>query len=51
MNSTEEAIYVILLQNDDQNNEQLVAYMNQSLSNDEIKYYFIEKQLFLLLRL
>jgi hypothetical protein len=31
-NSTEEAIFVILLQNDDQNNEQHVAYMSQSLS-------------------
>jgi hypothetical protein len=39
-NSTEEAISSILLQKDDQNNEQPIAYMSQSLSDDEIKYYF-----------
>jgi hypothetical protein len=49
-NSTEEAIYVILLQNDDQNNEQPVAYMSQSLSDDEIKYSFIEKHTFSLVK-
>jgi len=49
-NSTEEAIYVILLQKDDQKNEQPIAYMSQSLSNDEIKYSLIEKQNFLLVK-
>ena len=37
-NATEEAIYAILLQCDDQNNEKPVAYMSQILSDDEIKY-------------
>lgn len=41
MNSTKEAIFVILLQNDDQNNEQNVAYMSQNLSDDEIQYSLI----------
>jgi hypothetical protein len=45
-NSTKEAIFVVLLQKDDQNNEQHVAYMSQSLSDDEIKYSFIEKHCF-----
>jgi hypothetical protein len=36
--ATEETIYAILLQSDDQNNEKPTAYMSQSLSNDEIKY-------------
>jgi hypothetical protein len=49
-NSTEEAIYVILLQKDDQKNEQPIAYMSQSLSNDEIKYSLIEKQNFSLVK-
>jgi hypothetical protein len=49
-NSTEEAIYVVLLQKDDQNNEQHVAYMSQSLSDDEIKYSFIEKHYFTLIK-
>jgi len=49
MNSTEEAIFVVL-QKDDQNNEQHVAYMIQSLSNDEIKYSFIEKHSYTLVK-
>jgi hypothetical protein len=49
-NSTEEAIYVILVQCDDQNNEKLVAYMNQSLSDDEFKYSYIEKHDFSLVK-
>jgi hypothetical protein len=36
-NATEEAVSVILLQCDDQNNEKPVAYMTQSLSDDEFK--------------
>ena len=42
-NATEEAFSVILMQNDDQGNEKLVAYMSQSLSDDDFKYSFIEK--------
>jgi hypothetical protein len=49
-NTIEEAIYVILLQNDDQNNEKHVAYMIQSLSDDEIKYSYIEKHVFYLVK-
>jgi hypothetical protein len=41
--ATEEAIYAILLQCDDKNNEKLVAYMSQSLSYDDIKYSYISK--------
>jgi hypothetical protein len=42
-NATEEAISSILIQGDDQGNEKPVAYMSQSLSDDEFKYSFIEK--------
>jgi hypothetical protein len=49
-NATEEAISTILLQCDDQNNENLVAYMSQSLSDDEIKYSYIEKHDFSLVK-
>jgi hypothetical protein len=45
-NATKEAAYVILLQCDDQNNEKHVAYMSQSLSNDEFNYSCIEKHVF-----
>jgi hypothetical protein len=45
-NAIEEAIFDILLQSDDQNNEKLVACMRQSLSDDEIKYSYIEKHVF-----
>jgi hypothetical protein len=38
-----------LLQKDDQNNEH-VAYMSKSLSDDEIKYSFIEKHTFSLVK-
>jgi hypothetical protein len=41
--STEEAISAILIQCDDQVNEKTKSYMSQSLSNDEFKYYYIEK--------
>jgi len=43
MNSIEEAIFYVLLQKDDQNNEQPVAYMSQILSDDQIEYSYIEK--------
>jgi hypothetical protein len=42
-NVAKEAIYAILMQNDDQNNEKPIAYMSQILSDDEIKYSNIEK--------
>jgi hypothetical protein len=49
-NSTKEAVSSILMQNDDQGNEKLVAYMSQSLSDDEFKYSFIEKHAFSLVK-
>jgi hypothetical protein len=49
-NSTKEAISAILLQSDNQNNEQYVAYMRQSLYDDEIKHYLIEKHTFSLVK-
>jgi hypothetical protein len=49
-NAREEAVYVILVQCDDQNNETLVAYMIQSLSDDEFKYSYIEKHAFALVK-
>jgi len=49
-NATEEAIFVILQQHDDQNNENHVAYMGQSLSDDEFKYSCIEKHSFSLVK-
>jgi hypothetical protein len=49
-NATEEAVSVVLMQNDDQGNEKLVAYMSQSLSDDEFKYSFIEKHAFALIK-
>jgi hypothetical protein len=49
-NATKEAISAILLQNDDQNNENHVAYMSQSLSDDEFKYSYIEKHAFSLVK-
>jgi hypothetical protein len=50
-NSIEEVVSAILMQNDDQGNEKPMAYMSQSLSNDEFKYSFIENMLSLLLKL
>jgi hypothetical protein len=49
-NATKEEIYVIFLQCDDKNNEKHVAYMSQSLSDDEIKYSYIEKHDFSLVK-
>jgi hypothetical protein len=49
-NATEEVIFAILLQSDDQNNEKHVAYMSHSLSYDEIKYSCIEKHVFSLVK-
>jgi len=49
-NLIEEAIYVVLLQKSNQNNEQHVAYMSQILSDDEINYSFIEKHMYALVK-
>jgi hypothetical protein len=49
-NATEEAVSAILMQCDDQGNEKPVAYMSQSLSDDEFKYSFIEKHAFSLVK-
>jgi hypothetical protein len=49
-NATEEAIFAILLQVDDQNQENPIAYMSQSLSDDEVKYTLIEKHTFSLVK-
>jgi hypothetical protein len=49
-NAIEKAIASILLQCDDQNNEKHVTYMSQSLSSDEIKYSYIEKHAFSLIK-
>jgi hypothetical protein len=49
-NATKEVVYVILLQCDDWNNEKLVAYMSQILSDDEFKYSYIEKHVFSLVK-
>jgi hypothetical protein len=50
INATEEAISFILIQCDDQVNEKPVAYMSQSLSDDEFKYSYIEKHAFALVK-
>jgi hypothetical protein len=44
--ATEEVVSAILMQRDDQGNEKTMAYMSQSLSDDEFKYSFIEKHAF-----
>jgi hypothetical protein len=49
-NATEQKKISILLKCDDQNNEKPIAYMIQSLSYDDIKYYYIEKYLFSLIK-
>jgi hypothetical protein len=49
-NSTEEAISTILLQDDDQNQENPIAYMSQSLSDHVVKYTLIEKHTFTLVK-
>jgi hypothetical protein len=49
-NATKETISAILLQCDDQKNEKPVAYMSQSLSDNEIKYSYIEKHAFALIK-
>ena len=50
MNATKEAIYVILLQRDDQQIKQLIAYMSRSLLDNELKYSLIEKHNFSLVK-
>jgi hypothetical protein len=49
-NYTKEAVSVVLMQDDGQGNEKPVAYMSQSLSDDEFKYSFIEKHVFSLIK-
>jgi hypothetical protein len=49
-NAKKEEISAILIECDDQVNEKPVAYMIQSLSDDEFKYYFIEKHAFALVK-
>jgi hypothetical protein len=49
-NSTEEAIFAILMQCDEQINKKPMAYMSQILSDDEFKYSFIEKHDFSLVK-
>jgi hypothetical protein len=49
-NSTEEVVFDILMQCDDQVNEKPVAYMSQSLSDDDFKYSYIEKHAFALVK-
>ena len=49
-NATEEAVFAILMQSDDQGNEKPVAYMSQSFFDDEFKYSFIEKHAFSLVK-
>ena len=49
-NAIEEANFSILMQCDDQGNEKPVAYMSQSLFDDEFKYSFIEKHAFTLVK-
>jgi hypothetical protein len=49
-NATKEAIFSILLQCHDQNNEKNVAYMSQSLLDDEFNYSYIEKHAFSLVK-
>jgi hypothetical protein len=50
IDATEEAISAILLQSDDQKNEKPIAYMSQSLSDDEMIYFYIEKHVFSLIK-
>jgi hypothetical protein len=49
-NATKETIFSILVQGDDQGKEKPVAYMRQRFSNDDIKYSFIEKHVFALVK-
>jgi hypothetical protein len=49
-NATEEEIFSILMQCDDQLNEKTMAYMSQILLDDEFKYSFIEKHVFSLIK-
>jgi hypothetical protein len=49
-NATEEVISTILMQCDDQGNEKPMAYMSQSLSDDDFKYSFIENHAFFLVK-
>jgi hypothetical protein len=50
-NATEEVVYAILMQCDDQVNEKPLAYMIQSLSDDEFRFFLLKSMLSLLLKL
>jgi hypothetical protein len=49
-NATEEAVFAIFMQGDDQGKKKQVAYMSQSLFDDDFKYSFIEKHAFTLVK-
>jgi hypothetical protein len=49
-NATEEVVFSIPMQSDDQVNEKIVAYMIQIFSYDEFKYSYIEKHDFTLIK-
>jgi hypothetical protein len=49
-NATEEVVFAILMQCDDQGNEKPMDYMIQSLFNDGFKYSFIENHDFALVK-
>jgi hypothetical protein len=50
INATEEVVSIVLMQDDGRGNEKTMAYMSQSLSDDELKYSFIEKHTFSLVK-
>jgi hypothetical protein len=49
-NSTEEVVYVILLQKDDENVENPIDFMSQSLFDDELKCTLIETHIYALVK-
>jgi hypothetical protein len=49
-NAMEEAIFAIIIQCADQNNEKPVSYMSQIFLDDEFKYSYIEKHAFTLVK-
>jgi hypothetical protein len=50
INATEETIYAILMEYDNQVNEKPIDYMSQILSDGEFKYSYIEKHAFSLVK-
>jgi hypothetical protein len=49
-NAIEEVIFFILLHKDDQNEEKPIYYMSHILYDDEVKYKFIEKNTYALVK-